>query len=169
MTGPERSPGQGPGRIWSSRGIPRWGWWAMMVLPSLFILVGAVMLIDTVTFAGRAERATGTVVSVERVVSTIGSSRAPSHSYRPTIRYADASGQQHEAVTYVSTSHYGFAPGEKVEILYDPAAPEEVRIASPFSLWGLPFLLMGLGGLFLGMVRFVRRRVARSQSGSPAW
>jgi cytochrome c-type biogenesis protein CcmH/NrfF len=131
-----------------------------MTLPAVFMIIGTVMLIEAAMFASRAERATGTVVSVERIVSTRGSSRNPSHSYRPTIQYSDQLGQEQQAVTHISAGSYGFATGERLDILYDPHEPGVVRIAGAFSLWGLPILFIAIGATFLSIIRLTRRKAA---------
>lgn len=136
------------------RSLPRWGWRLTMLVPCLFILTGSMMLLDSARFAIRAERTTATVVSVERTDDGAG------RAYRPTLGYADGSGQPRRGVTHITAAHYDYDPGETVEILYDPAAPGEVRIADFFALWGLPALFICLGGAFLWMLSLLRRKAA---------
>ena len=113
-------------------------------------LYGGSLLIDAIRFAAVARPATGTVVSVE-TVNTRDSGNA-GVSFLPTIRYETARGAVREAETQISSTAYDFRTGETVEILYDPARPEEVRLRGLLSLWALPVAFFGIGVLLLAAI-----------------
>ena len=146
------------------RHIPRWAWWLFMLLPMAFILAGSIMLIDAMMFAGRAEHALATVVSVERTGGIAQgkpdeSAQAAEYAYLPTVSYVDRLGIDRQAVTHIRASHYDYAPGTRVEVLYDPDDTGTVRITGFFSQWGLPLIFLTLGWAFLMIVRLIRRKM----------
>ena len=111
-------------------------------------LYGGWLLIDAVRFAAVAEPATGTVVSVETVTTQATGNEGI--SFIPTIRFETGDGAVHEAGSHISSTGYDFRAGETVEVLYDPARPDEVRIGGPFSLWALPVAFFAVGVALLG-------------------
>lgn len=130
-------------------------------------LYGGWMLIDAIRFAAVAQPTTGTVVSVETVNTQATGNEGV--SFIPTIRFETGDGAVHEAETHISSTGYDFRTGERVEVLYDPSRPDEVRIDGVFSLWALPgaFFAVGLallGGALASELGLFRRRPG---AGSP--
>lgn len=113
-------------------------------------LYGGWLVADALRFAGVAEEATGTVIAVE-TVTTQGSGNEHV-SFVPTIRYTAGDGTVREAQTHVSSTSYDFAVGERVAVLYDPAAPGKVRVSGLFSLWALPAAFFVAGIVLSGLV-----------------
>lgn len=140
-------------------GFPRWVWWVVYALPLLFLLIGIGALVEAVLFSAGASRTVGLVVDVSVSRDSDGA------SYAPMIAYQSADGQTHTGVTHISSGNYDYARGDRVDILYDPADPEIVRIDSFFSLYGFGLIFALVGGAFLVMLRFVRRMMFRP--GSP--
>ncbi|HEY7349635.1 MAG TPA: DUF3592 domain-containing protein [Ktedonobacterales bacterium] len=103
--------------------------------------VGLFFLVDTLQFLSRATgAATGSIVSCPRPKSS-------SSACTPTVVFKTASG---ETITFTdSVNSSGFAVGQQQPIAYDPDHPQDARIASFLTLWFVPTLLLGLGGLFL--------------------
>ena len=59
--------------------------------------------------------------------------------------------RNNETIVFVSstaTNPPGYAKGEKIEVLYFPAKPQEARINSFFSLWGGSVILGVMGAIF---------------------
>jgi len=113
----------------------------LLLIPLGFALLGVWLLVDAVRFIGVAVPSEGKVISVEADSSGDGV------TYTPTIRYTGQDGVTRDAPTHVSSSGYDYRLGTRVDILYDPSEPDEVRIDSVVSLWALPLGFTILGSL----------------------
>jgi Protein of unknown function (DUF3592) len=140
--------------------MPRWVWWMIVAFPTLFILIGLGFLADSIVFVSDAQGTQGQVVDVRRSYSDDGGV-----SYTPTIRYRRSDGRIFEAETNMASSSYNYDIGERVEILYAFEEPEEVRIDTFFSLYGIGLIFIAMGGLFVTILSFARKRLLR-RSGS---
>jgi hypothetical protein len=107
----------------------------------LAVLAGVLLWVQNVrTFVAEASVAQGTVVNVVRSGGV----------YRPVVRFSGA-GRQIEFMSGVGTNPPSHARGEKVEVLFQAAAPENARIKSFMSLWSAPLLVGGLGAAFFAV------------------
>ncbi len=116
---------------------------------AIFMLVGLGLLLGggyaalrTQQFLGRAVSAQGTVVELVR------SRSSDSTTYRPVVQFTTSDGRPVEMVSSVGSNPPSYSVGETVQVWYDPAHPEDAKLAGFFSLWFLPLLLMGLGTVF---------------------
>jgi hypothetical protein len=106
----------------------------------IFLGIGLFFLIDTLHFLSSATAtATGTIVSCPRPKSS-------SSACTPTVEFTTGKGQQVSFTTSFSSS--AFAVGQKQPVAYDPGNPQDARIGSFLTLWFLPVLFLGIGGLF---------------------
>lgn len=121
----------------------------LFIFGSVFALVGATFTYFSYDFTQHAKATTGTVLEVHVSYSSSSSSSGSSNSptYKPIIAYIDANGAKYTGQTFLSSSSYNYPIGSKVGILYDPRAPQNIRIDSWFALWGfgLIFLFVGIG------------------------
>jgi hypothetical protein len=111
------------------------------------------LVLDTRNDIARAETADGIVIDLVGERDSDGDT-----IYYPHVRYVTRSGEAVEFTTAVGSSPPGFDVGERVSVLYDPAAPEEARIDTFFQLRfgalilggiGFVFTLIGAGGSFV--------------------
>lgn len=116
-----------------------------VVVGSLVTIIGLIWLGKTAAFVGRASKASGTVIEMERSTSSKGGSM-----YSPIYTFADASGIIHTQHSSFASSSYTFEPGEKVVVLYDGAAPKSSEIDSFSQIWLMPLLMSGFGMAFGG-------------------
>jgi hypothetical protein len=113
----------------------------------MFAIVGAGLLggagywtSRVADFERRAACAEGTVVELVRSGS--------GNTYSPRVRYRTYSGAERTYQSSVSSSPPRFAVGDRVDVLFDPGNPADVRIRSFLDLWFGPTLLGGLGSIF---------------------
>ena len=107
------------------------------------MLAGALFLYqDTRSFLTDAARAEGTVVNFKQTYSD--------HvvTYAPVVHFVNRNNEAIVIVSSAATNPPAYAKGEKVEVLYFPAKPQEARINSFFSLWGGPVILGAMGTIF---------------------
>ena len=97
------------------------------------LLTGLWVLVDTILFVAAAELAQGTVT---------GTSQAAEKMWHAHFSYADATGVLRQGKTAWASSFNTQDVGTVLPILYRPEAPETVRIASPWALWGFPALIL---------------------------
>ena len=134
---------------------------AMWVPAALMWRMARIVARDTDRFLQTARPATGTVLDVQWKSSRSGS-EAVLHAY-PQISFTLPDGQTIQAVTRTGTMHRKCKPGDTVHILYNPANPQQIDLASQASrslmqfgyrtlAWW--FALMAIGGLGLWWVMF---------------
>ncbi len=118
----------------------------------LFSVLGILMLVgegfyvkNEYSFVQRAKQTQGTVLELVRHVSS-GSKR--SVTYAPRVKFVLPDGTVHEFTSEMSSSNPGYAVGQPVKVLYDPAKPEEAEIDSWLAIWGGPAILGLLGVVF---------------------
>jgi len=145
--------------------MPRWVWWIVIAIPALFFLMGLGFLTDAIMFVSDAQSARGQVVEISRSYNNEGGA-----SYTPTIRYRRSDGRTFEAETHIASGNYDYGIGDQVDILYAFDDPEVVRIDSFFSLYGIGLIFAAIGGVFLRIITWVRRKTTgrMAQTGATA-
>ena len=152
----------------------------ILTLVGIGALVGAYFLSDqTRTFLKVAAHTQGEVLDLirEPMTNKSGSRRESSTVYFPEIGFTTASGIRVEFKGSSGSSSPSYYRGQKVDILYDPAAPNNARINSWFELWGpsiivgifgIIFLLIGiLPALFLAAILFFASRNSNARPPPP--
>ncbi|MBI5508352.1 MAG: DUF3592 domain-containing protein [Deltaproteobacteria bacterium] len=116
------------------------------VIGTVFGLAGVALIVpalvlawNTQSFRSAASRAGGVVVAGD------GSHEA---SPRPVVRFSLPNGDEVQIVGDVRSTPPAYEVGEKVDVLYDPAAPRQARIDSILEMWFIPLLLGALGLVF---------------------
>lgn len=142
---------------------------------TLFAAVGIYLVMDAVHFSGQAQEGIGEVIAVDTHYSTDSDGRRTT-TYAPTIRFQSIDGDTYEAETHIRSSGYDYSIGTEVEILYDPADPDEVRINSFWSLYMLPGMFTLMGSLFAILGAFLwwnkighGQRTQSSMTGGTVW
>ena len=107
------------------------------------MLAGALFLYQgTRSFLAEAARTEGTVVDFLQTYSKHGVTCAP------VVHFVNRNNETIVFVSSIATNPPGYAKGEKVEVLYFPAKPQEARINSFFSLWGGSVIPGVMGAIF---------------------
>ena len=116
---------------------------------------------DTQRFLKTAQPATGTVLRLDWRVSRVGTDTA-THAY-PEIAYTLPNGQHVQATTRTGNRQRPAKEGDTVQILYNPANPQQIDLASQaprtlmhagYRFLAVTFALMGVCGLTLWWVLF---------------
>jgi hypothetical protein len=115
------------------------------------ILLGAAVYVGKSSWELKQQgaSATGSVVSLREVPETDNSGV----TYAPVINY-DVNGRTYTYESSNSSDPPAYDVGEKVQLLYRPNDPEDVRVNSWFDLWFLPAMLGG-GGVVVAIVSIV--------------
>lgn len=129
---------------------------ASLAVGVVLIIVGAVLLVRAVGFVANAERATGTVVDLDR-----GSSSGGGTTFHPVVRFTTANGEAIEFVSRTGSRPPAETPGDRVEVLYYPDDPDDAELSGIFHVWLAPAILLVLGPAFLGATWFARAGPAR--------
>jgi hypothetical protein len=127
--------------------------------------LGLFFLVDTLQFLSRATAtSTGAIVSCYYPKSN-------SSACTPTVVFTTAHGESVTFTPFFNSSD--FAVGQQQPVAYDPGNPQDARIATFLTLWFLPTLLLGIGGLELVIggvatsIGFLRRRPVASGKDEP--
>jgi hypothetical protein len=146
---------------------------AFAVIAGAALVIGAAALWNTVELYGGGTRAEGTVLEVretrrteqEEVTRPDGSEyrhNVERVSYAPVVRFTTGEGREIEFHGR-GGSDRGFAEGDHVTVVYDPANPIRARIVSFLDLWLPSVVAFGVAILFGGCVwlsRWSRKRAA---------
>ncbi len=126
-----------------------------------FAIVGIILLLisgstyrNTNRFIRDSRHATGRVIRFERKMSN--SNNRGKYLFAPVIEFEIESGEKVQFVSSSASTDPGDKIGDKVDVLYNPRAPQSVTINTFWSLWFLPLFLGVLGTLFtiIGAILF---------------
>ena len=121
-----------------------WGAVSFLLIGGGFAIFGGYQLWTTYSFVNSATPVVATVV--ENHANCDNDSDC---TWRPHLRFNDASGETYEAQTRYGASNYGWNEGTQVEALYNPAFTY-LHIAGTGNLY-----LLGAGFFALGMLAVV--------------
>jgi len=138
------------------------------IIIGVLVVIGAVLsgasyyfYTSTTEFLETAKRTEGIVVKLLQEQDGENNST----TYRPVFEFTDESGKDHVIESGTSSNPPAFKKGETVEILYAPASPEDAKINSFFSLWGISLIFGIVGGFFLAfgaVFLFIKKRVVEN-------
>jgi hypothetical protein len=111
----------------------------------LILGLAAYFYLDARSFVAESIETDGTVVRLDPVRSDNGT------TYRPTVAFRTAQGEEIEFTSSTSSNPPAYARGESVRVLYRPAEPHSARINSYLFLWGASTAMTFLGGIFLAI------------------
>ncbi|PXY02920.1 DUF3592 domain-containing protein [Marinifilum breve] len=113
----------------------------------LIVLTGSfIVSMNRYAFVKASIKTEGEVVELVSVRSS--STTSSSTTYAPCICFFDEHGRLVEFVSSISSSPASYDVGERVEIIYDPEAPEEARVNGFFHIWGLASVSGLFGAIF---------------------
>lgn len=137
------------------------GWIRIILhaLPLLSFGLGIWFLAEALKFHDTASQTQG------KVVELIRDARGDGISYTPVFEYQAHDGRIYLGETHISSSSYNYRIGERVQILYSLDDPSEVRVNPTFSLYGPGLIFAVVGGVFLLVLGFVRRKAAQAKNG----
>ena len=138
-------------------------------LPRIFAAIGSALLLATAWmwskesgFAGRAARATGTVISLDYQRDSEGSG-----TYHPVFQFQTEGGQTITHVGNTGCRPSCYEVGERVQVLYDPADPNHATTATFFGQHVGSFVFGLLAAIFGGIgfiwLYVVRRNAERDE------
>lgn len=106
----------------------------LTIIGILMIIGSLIWMVRNYQFVSRAVSAKGTVISLNA---------GGSH---PQIRFTAGDGKP---VEYSQSGLiFGYRPGDEVEVLYDPEAPQKASVNTFGAMWGFPFLGFLIGACF---------------------
>ncbi|MFI9487313.1 DUF3592 domain-containing protein [Promicromonospora sp. NPDC052451] len=140
----------------------------LLAMGAVFGTAAGVLAAGTAEFLASARPADGVVVGLDEDLSRDGDGRTRS-VYHPVVAY-EVGGQEHTVTGRTGTSPPAYDVGERVTVLYDPAAPDEARIKEGYAYWletvfGLVALVLCAVGGVLVVLRSraaARNRLART-------
>lgn len=135
-------------KLMRTTGIVKYSFSAVGIL----MFLGAIYFyLNTHNFLNSAITTNGTVIDIERSVKSVIRSTRTETSYRPVIAFKTENGGLVEFTSATGSNKPGYTKGEVVEVLYQESIPQEARISSFFSLWGMTVILAALGAVFFGI------------------
>lgn len=127
-----------------------------------FIAAGA-LAVSSLRFKADAEKATGTIVKLERRTSSSSGGRGrtgrKTATWAPVFEFAAAGGATQLVTSAWSSSHTSLKVGDPVPVLYPRHAPHQARIDTFDSFWTPPLIFLAIGAVFAAFaVVIVRKR-----------
>jgi hypothetical protein len=114
-------------------------------------LIAGVIALRTESFINRSEATEGVVTELVPVSAhNSDSSSSSSTTYAPVFAFTTNDGRHLTVRSDSASNPPSFEVGDKVAVLYDPAAPVNARIDTFGQLWLMPIICGGVGLLFMG-------------------
>lgn len=113
------------------------------------IALGAFFYFRTKSFSEKAQEVKGTVTELAYDSDSEGS------GYYTIFQFTTTSGQVIEKSGNIRSNPPAHQVGEVIDILYDPANPNDARIKKTSSLYFVPMLLSGMGIVFFCLGIFI--------------
>jgi len=128
----------------------------LKIIKYVFTTIGALMLVGTFfaytsasNFVEQSISTRGVVVEMLR--SRPSSSSSNSYMYKPVVQFVDKNGSEIEFMSSTSSNPPSYGVGESVEVLYNPESPNDAKIKSFFSIWGVVTILGVIGVVFFAV------------------
>lgn len=127
---------------------------ALIVLGLIVVLWSVWKLYQQKVFVDNALKATGVIVGyeysdgtrIQRENDTESgfAGRVNTTQVSPIVEFTT---ENNELIKFVSTTSSQQGASEEVEVLYNPANPNENQLNDVFSLWGWVFVIFGFGSI----------------------
>ena len=119
------------------------------IIKYVFMLLGIGMLAGSLFLYDETRSFLSEAASTEgRVVNFLQSYSDHGVTYAPVVHFVNRNNKIIVFVSSTAANPPAYAKGEKVEVLYFPAKPQDARINSFFSLWGGSVILGVMGAIF---------------------
>ena len=117
----------------------------------LFLIIGISSLLDTRSFLEEAFIANGTVVDLTESYSS------DSTTYKPVVEFKTINNQFITFTSSTGSNPPSYHIGEAVDVVYEQNFPNDAKIRSFFTLWGLGTVLFLMGSVFfsIGFIPFL--------------
>ena len=114
---------------------------------TLLIVLAIVSVVRTRKFLATAVTVEGTVTDIEKREGTVRreGETLQQTTFHPRISFTTKEGNALEFIERVGTSMPSHAVGGKVQVKYDPANPQEARMATASRLWLAPIIMIVIG------------------------
>lgn len=128
----------------------------MALVGAIFAVVGGALLLVYVVGAAGNQRFLRTAVDAEGVVVDnrayfTNTESAGHHRYQPVVAFRAADGATHQFEDAVGTNTPPYPVGTALAVKYDPANPDDARIATSFRLTGGNTVFGLFGGVFFAL------------------
>ncbi|MCP1315815.1 MULTISPECIES: DUF3592 domain-containing protein [unclassified Halomonas] len=124
--------------------------WVIKLMRIVFILVGAALLVLAVSLFQQSRAFHAKADSTEgRVVELVESRSQDSTTYRPVVTFTTDDGTRVQFTSREGSNPPRYAPGERVEVLFDPDNPRNARLDGLFDTIGAWMIVGGIGAVFL--------------------
>jgi hypothetical protein len=144
----------------------RWVAAGIFLITSPFTAIGAYEAYQTRAELHQSLRLPGTVIGNRSI--TEHRDGVEEHAYQPEVSFRSPDGVIHHFADPAASLPPDYAVGAPVAVLYNPAAPQKMRIASWKRLWLVPSLLVVVGLLPGAVAWLVMRRISRASARPPA-
>lgn len=117
----------------------------------LFLIIGISFFLDTRSFLEEAFIANGTVVDL------VESYSSDSTTYKPVVEFKTINNQFITFTSSTGSNPPSYHIGEVVDVVYEQNFPNDAKIRSFFTLWGLATVLFSMGLVFfsIGFIPFL--------------
>jgi Protein of unknown function (DUF3592) len=137
------------------QGARRWIMFGLIGFGTLFLVIGLILAGVSVSFLADAERARGTVVSLEWRRDSSGGFRQKRVNDQPmaypVVEFTSVDGTRRTFRDSSGSQPPAYQEGERVEVLYRADSPQDARINGFLSLWLLPLVFGGIGLVVAGI------------------
>lgn len=106
--------------------------------------IGLKFLNDRLSFLKKGEKASATVIELERSTDSDGG-----WVYKPVFKFSTRSKREVIYRGYFSSSPAGWRIGDVANVVYDVDDPDEVKVLTYFGTFGLPVVLLAVSLPFL--------------------
>lgn len=122
------------------------------LIGGLMALIAVFLFVRTRMFISNAQEVKGTVIRMVYKRNSKGGG-----GYSPVYQFKTIEGRLVEKQDSLFSNPPMFTEGQTIDVLYEPANPENARIKKWMNLYFLPLLLGGMGLIFggIGVVMFV--------------
>jgi len=128
---------------------------------TIFAIIGIGMVIVAIVLAINEQKFISTATHVSGTVTDFvtGTDSKGNTNYKPVVEFTTLDGQAYKYTSNISNNPPAYQVGQKVDIYYDPANPENVVIAGQSGTiyliiggMGAVFALIGAGTVFWRIV-----------------
>jgi len=104
-------------------------------------IFGVGFAVQNWSFLHRAASADGTITDVVLVHDY----QDQSDTYRPVFTFKTSDGITHRVQSESGSSPSSYQVGQRVNVVFDPKAPDDAKINSIGQLWTFPLVFVGIG------------------------